>query len=109
MHTFFCVISASFSERLIFLIPHRLDLFNVSCVHLELLILLHCTQRDLTGCKQGLNSHHRILIGALCDALLTSKPRPLTVTRLCLTTYVPVGFIADPLTSTRCQLTVDYA
>lgn len=78
-------ISASFREGLIFLKPHRLDLFNVSCVRSELLILPHCTQSDLTGC----NSHHHIVIRALRDALLTFKPRPLTVTRHCLTTYVP--------------------
>lgn len=89
-------IGSLFSESLISLILLRLDLFNMSCVHWELLILLHGTQRDFTGGKRALNSNHRILIRTLHAALLTFKPRPLTVTRHCLTTYVPVGFIADP-------------
>lgn len=48
------------------------------------------TQGDLTG----RNSHQQIVIGAPGDALLTLKPRPLTVTRHCLTTYVPAGSVA---------------
>lgn len=91
------------TQHLIFLIAYRL----VQCVMCAfgVLILLQCMQRDLTSC----NSHRYILTRALRDALLTFKLGPLTVTRLCLTTCVPAGFIADPLTSSRCQLTVDYA
>lgn len=65
---------------------------SVMCAHAA----APSTERFNRPLWAGPSSHHSILIRALCDALLTFKPRPLTVTRQCLTTYVPGSFIADP-------------